>query len=124
MIFEQMFGKGFKLEHIYKAVERFQPTTLRLGTHHYVQMSEKSPEELEVPLEALRSVELVAPFGAAVPRSCEDQLKNTFPSLKGVMNIYGQTEMCVVSAGVSTNTLGSILPGFVVKVSEERKRYI
>jgi hypothetical protein len=37
--------------------------------------------------------------------------------MQGVLNIYGQTELGVVSVGISTHKLGFIMPGIVIKVT-------
>ena len=55
-----------------------KPSMIRIGTHHYVRLSESSPEDFGYTQEDLESIEIVAPFGGAVPQSCEQSIKKMF----------------------------------------------
>ncbi|XP_059093403.1 luciferin 4-monooxygenase-like isoform X1 [Tigriopus californicus] len=110
-----MFGPDFKLEHLLNAIISAKPKSITIGTHHYVQLAESELLANTNP-EDLASLEYIAPAGAAVPSSCEESYRQKCPNLKGVLNIYGQTEGGLLTLGLSTATLGSILPGISVKV--------
>ena len=69
-----------------------------------------------VQTEDIATVEGILPAGSAVPGICEAKLKQMFPNLKIVFNIYGQTECGVVSLGKENANLGTIAAGCMVKV--------
>ena len=77
-----MFGKTFGLEHILKGIKMAKPSMIRIGTHHYVRLSESSPEDFGYTQEDLESIEILAPFGGAVPQSCEQSIKKMFKNMK------------------------------------------
>jgi hypothetical protein len=77
-----MFGRNLKLEDIVRGVKEAKPSMIRIGTHHYVRLSEKTPADFGLHQDDLESVEVIAPFGAAVPQSCETKILNLFKNVK------------------------------------------
>ena len=110
-----MFGKNFTLDILLNTILEAKPTTIALGTHHYVQLAESDILAKANPAD-LASVKFLAPAGAAVPQSCEQKFKDKFPNMIGVLNMYGQTESGVISTGVSSVALGSVYAGCRIKV--------
>ena len=72
-----MFGKSFQLQHLINTIVNVKPSTVALGTHHYVQMAESDALDCVDP-EELKSVVLLFPAGAAVPQSCEGKMMKKF----------------------------------------------
>ena len=87
-----MFGKSFTLDHLIQTIIDVQPSSVGLGTHHYVQLAE-SDALAKVDPAKLASVKLLFPAGAAVPDSCEGKLLEKFVSLKacGISSKHGVT---------------------------------
>lgn len=115
--YHHMFGKGFKLSILLDTIVEVKPSTIALGTHHYVQMAESDVLQ-QVDPQDLESVKLLMPAGAAVPSSCEVKIRAKFKSLMGVLNVYGQTECGLVSAGFGQDNLGMITPKTKVKIED------
>ena len=76
-----MFGKTFTMDHLVKTIVMYKPSSVTIGTHHYVQMAESNFLQGIKP-EKLKSVKLLLPVGAAVPFSCEEILMKKFIGLK------------------------------------------
>jgi len=111
-----MFGDGFKLEHLFRTILEQKPRQVTLGTHHYVELAE-SRMLAEADEEALGSLELLTPAGAAVPRSCEAKWKAKCKNLTTILNVYGQSEVGIVTMNKGCEHLGVILPRIRIKVS-------
>ena len=78
----QVFGEGFSLLKVFEAAKEAKASSLILGTHHYVQMSEMSLDDMEgMRQEDLSGVTSVAPVGASVPIICADKMMKIFPNL-------------------------------------------
>ena len=97
-----MFGKGFQLEVLLNTITEVKPTSIALGTHHYVQLAESDILQQTDP-EELKSVKLMLPAGAAVPSSCEIRVRAKFPNLS-VIAIYRfrpYFESCLICEKIS-----------------------
>ena len=81
---------------ILDATAESKNSSISIGTHHYVQLSE-SKELEEYDCDKLDSVELLLPAGASVPASCEIAWKEKCRNLKFVLNAYGQTEAGILT---------------------------
>lgn len=110
-----MYGPNFQLEHLLNTIITAKPKSITVGTHHYVQLAESELLANANP-EDLASLEYIAPAGAAVPPSCAALYHKKCPNLKGVLNVYGQTEGGILTMGLSTTSLGAIFPRIRIKV--------
>lgn len=88
---------------------------MALGTHHYVQISESEMLKNANP-DDFDSLEWILPAGAAVPQSCQAKYKEKMKNLKLIINGYGQSEMGVITMGVTSLHLGAVMPGNRIKV--------
>ncbi len=111
-----MFGKDFKLEVLLNTILEVKPASIAIGTHHYVQLAESDILQQTDP-EGLDSVKLIMPAGAAVPSSCETLIRMKFRNVMAVLNVYGQTECGLITAGFTQTTLGTVTPKTKVKAS-------
>ena len=75
-----MFGPKFTMDMLVGTIARVRPSTVALGTHHYVQMAESNILDNRDPSD-FDSVKALFPAGAAVPSSCETKLKKKFTGL-------------------------------------------
>ena len=66
----QVLGKGFSLEAVLENVRDHKPSSLLIGSHHYVQLSELDLSVTKVSSSDLKSVKAITPSGAAVPTIC------------------------------------------------------
>ena len=78
----QMNSDTFSIKKLFHMVKEERPIVLILGTHHYVQMSETSLEEVGVKESDLDSALILSPVGASVPIICRQQLKKVFRNMK------------------------------------------
>ena len=60
---------------------KLQPKMLSTGTHHYLQLAEEKAALDAVDPAKLECIKIIFPTGAAVPPSCEVQLKQRFKGL-------------------------------------------
>lgn len=110
-----MTGPGFKLEMITEAIIRYQPSFIAMGTHHYFGLSKSQAFQKADP-EKLNCVEIIWPFGAPLPESCNDIYHSKMKNLKFIMNYYGMTEMGGLAINDSSKSLGFVIPGTQIKV--------
>ena len=78
----QMNSDTFSIKKVFHMVKEERPIVLILETHHYVQMSETSLEEVGVKESDLDSALILCPVGANVPIICRQQLKKVFRNMK------------------------------------------
>ena len=111
----QMFGEGVTFKLILDSIAEADSKSCSLGTHHYVQMS--TSEELKnYDPKKLSNLEMLFPAGAAVPEACEKLYLEKFPSLKHIMNGYGQSEIGLITVSNTPKMLGYVLPGNTICV--------
>ena len=92
-------------------VKQYRPSFLLVGSHHYVQLSELDLTKAGVTPSDLRSVKVICPSGAAVPRSCAAKLRQRFPLSAWHVHGLGQTEnMAFVGGLLEMTGVGSISP--------------
>ena len=65
-----MLGQGFSLEVLLENVKDHRPSSLVVGSHHYVQLSKFDLSTTKIKCSDLRSVKSIMPTGAAVPSIC------------------------------------------------------
>ena len=82
-----MNGTGFSLQKLLEAIKHEKPTTLIIGSHHYVQMSEMDFSLTGLDKQDLSSVVVVTPVGTSVPEISFAKLQNVFPNLKVRLNM-------------------------------------
>ena len=76
-----------------------------MGAKHYVELAESELLE-NIDPECLDSVKMLFPAGSSVPSDYEPLIRTKFRNLKGILNVYNQSEFGVVSAGYETDNLG------------------
>ena len=72
-----MLGRGFGLEVVLENVRDHRPTSVVVGSHHYVQLSEFDlSATTKISSGDLNSVKSITPSGAAVPSICRQDASN------------------------------------------------
>ena len=66
----QVLGQGFSLRVLLENVKDHRPSSMVVGSHHYVQLSEFELSTTKITCADLRSVKSITPSGAAVPSIC------------------------------------------------------
>ena len=66
----QVLGQGFSLKVLLENVKDHRPSSMVVGSHHYVQLSEFDLSTTKITCADLRSVKSITPSGAAVPSIC------------------------------------------------------
>ena len=56
------------------------------------------------------------PIGAAIPLQYESILFHTFRGLKAIKNMYGMTEVGLISLSMNIGSIGKPVPGTDVKI--------
>ena len=78
----QNYPEANTLPALLRAIQEAKPTTVTVGSHLFVRMSEMTDAEFEgFEPETLASVKMISPSGATVPTGCVDKLKKQFPNL-------------------------------------------
>ena len=75
-----MLGRGFSLEVVLQKVRQHRPTSMVVGSHHYVQLSEFDLSTTKISSSDLKSVKALTPSGAAVPPIC--RLETSEPKIR------------------------------------------
>ena len=98
-------------------MEKLRPTSLLAGSHIVVRM-----HSADVGLSAgldLNSLTSITPAGSTVPEDCYESLRRHFPSLKFVMNMYGQSEFGnLITLSFTPRNLGHVYSGTEVKIED------
>ena len=76
-----MFGPNFHLGILVDTIIEVKPSSVALGAHHYVQLSNCQILEQVDPMD-LDSIKMFIPVGSAVPSSCKQALKAKFRNLE------------------------------------------
>lgn len=110
-----MNSEKMNLDEIVDGILVSKPTFILMGTHVYVHLSQSErfknlrPEQLE-------SIMFLIPTGAFIPRPCEEVFRAKLPNFRCVINVYGSTELPVMTIGHSP-TSHAVPPGTTIKVT-------
>ena len=95
-------------EVLYQEIDKFKPSSLMFGSHHFIQISKSPPKDKYLDLS---SVILAFPMGSSIPISLYDDLKHSFTKLVAIAHLYGMTEFSGIAGAISFDTkygMGSI----------------
>ncbi|TRY79463.1 hypothetical protein TCAL_06787 [Tigriopus californicus] len=102
---------------ILRAVDKFKPEFLVIGTHHCNQMIALRPDVI-ANLD-LKSIKVVAPLGSTVHSEMIRDVKILFPNCVGCLNLYNMSELGpMVAFNMSPRALGGIGTGNIVKIAD------
>lgn len=89
---------------ILTVAEHVSADSLLCGSHHLIQLAAaKSPAPAP-------SVKMIMPLGTNLYEAINDDLKQAFPSILGILNIYGQSEAGGgLTIGFNQRTLGNLI---------------
>merc|ERR1711892_786480 len=73
-----------------QVTEKASPNMIACGSHHAIELATMDLPEGQVPI---TGVQMLMPLGTNVYDGISEDLKEMFPSLIGVLNIYGQSEI-------------------------------
>ena len=121
-LFFQYFEKDMSLAKLLHIIKEYRPSYMIIGSHFYVQLSEIDLTTVGVTPSDLRSVKVICPSGAAVPRTCAAKLRKRFPLSAWHVHGLGQTENMAFTGGLLEMTgVGSTGPAVeCYKVSDCR----
>jgi len=94
---------------ILEVAEKVSPRLLVCGSHHAIQLANMKLQKDQDPV---RSVHILCPLGTNVYDGILEDVKEKFPSLIGVYNIYGQSEIYnTVARSLTQENLGGLHQG-------------
>ena len=85
--------------------EKSEVEAIFCGSHDLIHLAALQLEEGQAPVSTAK---YMIPFGTNVYDGIFEDLQDKFPSLVGVVNLYGQTEGGVISLGMDQKCLGGI----------------
>ncbi len=104
-------------EKIFQAIDKLKCDALIGGSHHVARLREASKEvSSKYDLSTMKSM---APMGSGIPKDTHARLKEHFPNLNPIGNLYGQSEIGgIITMSMTQDNLGHVYPGVELKIQD------